>query len=130
MSKNVASSELIESIKFSACAFTLDSAEILSNALKTNLTLKNFTCNNCNLGLDCYEILINGLLIHPTLEKLDFASNKLNDKAGNMIKRIISRQSQRRNQVIWMYNLRNESPENNEYSKGLLHINLANIPDF
>jgi hypothetical protein len=43
-----------------------------------------------------------------------------------MIGRIISRQSQRRDQIVWMYGLRNEKPTNNDYAKGLVEINLSN----
>ena len=43
-----------------------------------------------------------------------------------MVSRIISRQCQRRDQVIWMYGLRNEKPFNNDYSQGLISINISN----
>ena len=41
-----------------------------------------------------------------------------------MIARIIARQTYRRDQVIWLYGLRNEYPLNNDYTKGLISINL------
>ena len=50
--------------------------------------------------------------------------NNLGDKYGRMISRIISRHSQRRDQVVWFYSLRNELPPSNEYKKGLMFINL------
>lgn len=43
-----------------------------------------------------------------------------------MIARIISRQSQRRDQFVWMLSLRNEKPLNNDFAKGLISINLSN----
>jgi hypothetical protein len=42
-----------------------------------------------------------------------------------MISRIIARQTQRRDQVIWAYSLRNERPLTNDYTKGLISINLS-----
>jgi hypothetical protein len=41
-----------------------------------------------------------------------------------MVALIISYQSQRRDQILWASGLRNESPQINEYSKGLVSINL------
>jgi len=64
-------------------------------------------------------------LTHPTVEYLDFSKCNLDDKAGNMLGRVITRQSQRRDQVVWMYGLRNERPSNNDYAKGLVSINLS-----
>jgi len=78
------------------------------------------------LSIDCYECLLKGLLTHETIEYLDLSNNNLSDKCGNMIARIISRQSQRRDQFVWMLSLRNEKPLNNDFSKGLISINLAN----
>ncbi len=73
-----------------------------------------------------YECLLKGLLTHETIEYLDLSNNNLTDKCGNMIARIISRQSQRRDQFVWMLSLRNEKPLNNDFAKGLISINLAN----
>lgn len=41
-----------------------------------------------------------------------------------MISRIITRQGQRRDQIIWSYGLRNEFPSSNDYAQGLISINL------
>ena len=41
-----------------------------------------------------------------------------------MIALIISSQTQRRDQVIWAAGLRNDYPSINEYSRGLISINL------
>ena len=41
-----------------------------------------------------------------------------------MISRIIIRQSQRRDQILWSYGLRNEFPSNNDYTNGLISIIL------
>lgn len=81
--------------------------------------------NNCVVTNESYEIMIKGVLTHKTIESLDLSGNHLTDKAGNMVGRIISRQSQRRDQIVWMYGLRNEKPSNNDYAKGLVEINLS-----
>lgn len=99
--------------------------EFLSEGIVSNKTIKNLTVNNCTLTNEAYEILLKGVLTHEAIEFLDLSYNNLDDKCGNMIGRIISRQTQRRDQVIWMYGLRNEKPLNNDYTKGLISINLA-----
>jgi len=75
--------------------------------------------------------MLQGVLSHPTLEYLDFSKCNIDDKSGNMLGRVIIRQSQRRDQVVWMYGLRNERPQNNDYALGLVSINLSdnNISD-
>ena len=70
------------------------------------------------------EILLKGLLNHEKIKFLDLSDNNFNDRYGNMISRIIIRQSQRRDQIIWSFGLRNEFPANNDYAKGLISINL------
>lgn len=69
---------------------------------------------------------MNGLLTHEKIQSLHFNNGKLDDKSGNMLSRLITRQSQRRDQVIWMYGLRNERPLNNEYAQGLVLIDFSN----
>ena len=79
---------------------------------------------NCNIPIDAYEILLKGILSHEKIKLLDLSNNNFNDKYGNMIARIITRQGQRRDQIIWSYGLRNEFPSTNDYAKGLISINL------
>ena len=65
------------------------------------------------------------------IEHIDFSENILCDDWGMYIRKIISDQNERRNNIVWMYNLRNELPENNEYKKGLISVGLdkTNISD-
>ena len=74
------------------------------------------------MNLDSFEILLKGLLTHE--KYLELSSNNMGDKYGNMISRVIIRQAQRREQIIWSYGLRNEFPTNKDYSRGLISINL------
>jgi hypothetical protein len=86
--------------------------------------LQNLSIKNCKIPIDSYEILLKGLLSHEGIKFIDLSNNNFSDKYGNMISRIISRQAQRRDQVIWSYGLRNEFPDTNEFTKGLISINL------
>ena len=69
---------------------------------------------------------MNSAITHVNIEHIDLTENNLSDKCGNMVGRIIARQCQRRDQVIWMYGLRNEKPFNNDFSQGLISIDLSN----
>ena len=64
------------------------------------------------------------LLKHEIIEYLDLSNNNFNDKYGEMIALIISSQTQRRDQIIWASGLRNDFPSINDYSRGLVSINL------
>ena len=122
--KHLFQNEKLES--FSLLNFQIDEklAHNLSFGIINNKSIKNFKVNNCEMKIEAYEILLKGLFNHPNIEKLDLQNNNLNDKYGNMIGRIISRQTDRRDQVIWSYALRNEFPENKDYKNGLISINL------
>ena len=99
-------------------------SEVLSPGLINNKSLKALSINNCTISIESYDILLKGLLTHETLSYLDLSYNNLNDKYSDMIARIISRQTQRRDQVIWAFGLRNEKPTSNDYANGLISINL------
>ena len=113
---------------FSLINFPLEKnlAEHLSKGIIENNSIQGLYINNCEMCIESYEILLKGLLNHEKIEFLDLSNNNLEDKYGNMISRIIARQTFRRDQVIWLYGLRNEIPLNNDYTKGLISINLKN----
>ena len=115
-------------LTFSLINFPLEKnlAENLSKGIIKNNSIKGLYINNCEMSIESYEILLKGLLNHEKIEFLDLSNNNLEDKYGNMISRIIARQTYRRDQVIWLYGLRNEIPLNNDYTKGLISINLKN----
>ena len=114
-------------LSFNLCMFPLSQklCEYLSQALVDNKSLQSLSITNCSILLNSYERLLKGLLSHPTLAYLDLSNNNFSDKYGNMIGRIIIRQAQRRDQIIWSYGLRNERPLNNDYRKGIISINLS-----
>jgi len=99
-------------------------AQNLSKGIIGNKSIHALSINNCPMNIEVYEILLKGLLNHEKIEYLDLQNNNLGDKYGNMIGRIIARQTYRRDQEIWLYGLRNEFPETNDYTLGLISINL------
>ena len=96
----------------------------LSKGIIENNSIHAISINNCKMSIEVYEILLKGFLNHQKIEYLDLQNNNLNDKYGNMVGRIIARQTYRRDQEIWLYGLRNEVPETNDYTLGLISINL------
>ena len=100
-------------------------AKNISKGIIGNDSIVKFDVNDCILSIKSYEILLKGFFNHTKIQKLDLSNNNLGDEYGNMIGRIISRQTFRRDQVIWLYGLRNEKPETNEYTLGLIELNLS-----
>ena len=125
ISKNLSVSDKVIMCSLYQLKLTNELTSILSKGICDNKSLQGFCVRNCILPLDAYEILLKGFLTHERIEFLDFSENNLSDKYGNMISRIIARQTQRRDQVIWAYSLRNERPLTNDYTKGLISINLS-----
>ena len=124
LGKNLLSSKQI--LNLSLFGFNIDKkvSENISQGIIKNKSLQTLIVKNCRIQIDAYEILLKGLLSHEKIKLLDLSDNNFNDKYGNMISRIITRQGQRRDQIIWSYGLRNEVPSNNDYAKGLISINL------
>lgn len=71
------------------------------------------------------DTIIRGLIEHQKIEILDFSNNFLDDKTGYMMSRLINRQSERRDETVWKFGLRNERPSGADFKKGLAAINLS-----
>ena len=100
-------------------------AQNVSYGIMKNSSLETLNVNNCKMGIEAYEILLKGLLNHIKIGTLNLKNNNMGDKFGNMIGRIISRQTYRRDQIIWLLSIRNEIPENNDYTIGLISLDLS-----
>ena len=124
LTKHISRSHELISLSFNKLEFNEKYCQSLSKGISSNNSLQNLSITNSKLDLNSYEILLESLLNQNALSFLDLSNNNLGDKYGRMISRIISRHSQRRDQVVWFYSLRNELPSSNEYKKGLMFINL------
>ena len=96
---------------------------LISKGLSANKSLKSLKISNCLIQLTSFETLIKSLFNHQNISNLDLSNNNLSDKFGNIISKLITKQAQRRDQIIWSYGLRNENPPSN-YKTGLISINL------
>ena len=126
IAKNLCLSSNVLTFSLNGLTLSQELTSFLSVGIIENKSLQGLSITNCNLPIDSYEILLKGVLTHEKIEFLNLSSNNFGDKYGNMIGRIIARQTQRRDQVIWAYGLRNEKPLTNDYTKGLISINLSN----
>ena len=127
LTKHLKSSKDILEIRFINLSFSLEHSKIISNSMKLNESINVFTFNNCKFNsTQNLDTILECLLTHEKIEFMELPNNQLNDKCANIISRIISRQTQLRDQIIWMYGLRNERPLNNDLSRGLISINLSN----
>ena len=122
--KNLINSKNILSLTLLSFKIDLNLSKILSKGILDNKSLQYLSINNCVLSVEAFEILLKGVLSHEILRFLDLSNNKLNDNYCPMISRIIQRQAQRRDQIVWSYQLRNEVPSDNNYKIGLISLNL------
>ena len=97
---------------------------LLNKGLTANKSLQALKISHCLIQLDSYESLIKSLFNFPCLSYLDLSNNNLNDKYGIIISRLITKHSQRRDQIIWSYGLRNEKPPMNQ-KMGIISLNLS-----
>ena len=124
ISRYLSLSDNIISLSLNSILISKDSAKYLSQGLLDNKTIQGLNINYCIISLEAYELFLKSILKHEVIEYLDLSNNNFNDKYGEMIALIISSQTQRRDQVIWAAGLRNDFPSINEYSRGLVSINL------
>lgn len=97
---------------------------MLATAIKANESLKVFKLTKAKISQEGVEVLLKGFLSHLKLELLDLPDNQITDSSVGIISRIIDCQAERRDQVVWMHGLRNEKPNNLDYTKGLAFISL------
>ena len=124
ISRYLSFSDNIISLSLNSITITKESSRYLAQGLYDNKTIQGLNINFSIISLESYEILLKSLLKHEMLKYLDLSNNNFSDKYGEMVALIISTQSQRRDQILWASGLRNESPQINESSKGLVSINL------
>ena len=124
ISRYLSLSDNIISLSLNSIMISKDSAKYLAQGLLDNKTLQGLNINYCIISLESYELFLKSLLKHEIIEYLDLSNNNFNDKYGEMIALIISSQTQRRDQIIWASGLRNDFPSINDYSRGLVSINL------
>ena len=98
---------------------------LMCETLIKNRVLKELVFNYCLLTPSLLEGIMPALCQNISIETLNFACNGLDDKSSYLMAKIISAQSERRDNIVWAYSLRGELPPDNEYKKGLKEIILS-----
>ena len=124
LQKHLTFSKSILSLVIQSFKLNQELAKYLSEGIFQNKSLQYLSINYCVISVDVCEIILKGILNHEMIRGLDLSNNKLNDKYSSIIARIIQRQAQRRDQIVWSYQLRNELPNDNNYKLGLISFNL------
>mmetsp|Transcript_32156 Transcript_32156/g.28501 ORF Transcript_32156/g.28501 Transcript_32156/m.28501 type:complete len:268 (-) Transcript_32156:8-811(-) len=108
------------------CAIRLSnkSWETLSQSISQNQTIKILGLNAVGLNHNVFKYLAPCLDSNSTLEILDLSYNFMGDEMGSYIAKVISNQSERRDNVVWLAGLRGETPSNEEYKSGLQSLIL------
>ena len=122
--KNLINSKNLLSLSLLSFKIDQNLSKILSKGIQENKSLQYLSINNSVISVESFEVLLKGVLTHEILRFLDLSNNKLSDNYCPMISRIIQRQAQRRDQIVWSYQLRNELPSDNNYKIGLISLNL------
>jgi Ran GTPase-activating protein (RanGAP) involved in mRNA processing and transport len=66
-----------------------------------------------------FECLVPALDKNSNLEILDLSYNYMGDDMAPFIAKIISNQSERRDNIVWLAGLRGEAPKSGDYKSGL-----------
>lgn len=98
----------------------------LSQALAKNQGLLELYIINCGLTASGLEILAPGISQNGSLIVLDISSNKLQQNTGRIVGKILSAHCQKRDDIVWMYGLRGEEPEEDISLKGICEVNISN----
>lgn len=72
------------------------------------------------------EILSKGLAGNEALTIIDLSNNILDGPSGRIVGKILSTHSQRRDDIVWVYSLRGEEPEEDISLKGVYEVNMSN----
>mgnify|MGYP000942230539 FL=1 len=64
------------------------------------------------------EMLYTGLCQNSSINALDLSRNKLDDKCGGMIGKIISEHGKKRDELVYIYSIRGHEPEEDIDLKG------------
>jgi len=81
---------------------------------------------HCKLSDESLNYLSNGLKKQVTIRRLDLSNNYLSDNSGYILARVLSAHSEGKDELIWMFGLRNEYPNQLMLDYGVYEISLAN----
>ena len=111
-------------LQFWAVRMSMKSWEVLCEGVAKNSSITILSLNAWGVNNITFDYLVPALQKNTSLEILDLSYNYMGDEMAWYIAKIISNQSERRDNVVWLAGLRGEAPNNEEYKSGLQSIIL------
>ncbi|CAI2366044.1 unnamed protein product [Moneuplotes crassus] len=124
---NLGKKSTLRNISFlQICAIKISKAswECIGKAISGNKSIKTLALNACGVNNDAFEYLVPAMKQNKSIEILDLSCNYMRDEMSTFISKIISLQSERRDQAVWLAGLREELPEQKELKSGLKSLIL------
>lgn len=126
IANNIKKTSKLKNLTIQNLKISNESAILIRDSLKSNKSISNLCFQEALFESDSYDIIMNSIIVSESIENFSLINCNFDDKISNLIGRFITRQNQRRDEFIWMYNLRNEKPLSNDFAKGLISLDLSN----
>jgi Ran GTPase-activating protein (RanGAP) involved in mRNA processing and transport len=117
-------SNTLISLRLLGIRFTTKALNAIGKGIELNHTLKVFEFTHSFLASDGFHLLSQAIATHQCLEILKLRKDAICDSHAVMIKAIIVKHANRRNDIKWMKSLRDSKPEKTDI-KGMLQINIS-----
>ena len=122
----MANAKYLITLKLRGIHLKMKSWKYLSNGLSLNKSLKVFEITHTFIPIESFARIVKPLYRSKSIEVINLSNNKLKDDYGFFIKKIISYQSEKRDEIVWLNGLRGEIPKGISYRSGLHTIILSN----
>ena len=114
----------LSSLKLLGIRFNTKALNLIGKGIQLNQTLKSFEYTKSFLADDSFYALSQAIASHPCLELLKLRKDAICDLHAGVIKSIIVKHANRRNDIKWMKSLRDGKPDKGDI-RGLLQINIS-----
>jgi len=123
--KNLTNNPNLVLLRLHGLRISLEAYRALAGGFAETNSLKHLSINNCRLGEAGFQILLGPLEKAFSLSVIDLSNNNLGSRVGDMIGKLISAHSQRRDLKLWEQGLR-DSNTKDHCRGGLFDVNLSN----
>jgi hypothetical protein len=125
LSANIKSSPNLSVLKISGTKLTVECLQLLAMGIRENTSLREVFINYCDLTTQDLDLLYGSLANNTNINVVDLSKNRLDDQCGMMIGKIISSHAEKRDQIIWVYSIRGDKPDEDIELKGLCDLNIS-----
>jgi len=118
-------STTLESLKIFGLKLSRQSLNYLASGIKQNQSLKELYITYCDLTSHDFERIFGAIGENNHLNLVDLSHNQLDDDAGRMIGSIIGVHGRKRDEIMWVYSIRGDQPDEDPELKGICDLNLS-----